>query len=73
MSKKLKVGERVQRRQGDGPRGTVSKIRIETMRTSLKENTEGLEGPAITVTVMWDNGTTSHFIPEGLDRVKAGK
>ena len=60
-------GDRVRRTDGEGPLGTVYKVRVETMRQSIK--TEGSEPPGVTVTVLWDNGTSSHFVPGGLERV----
>jgi len=63
----FKVGDQVVRRGQAGPVGIVRKIRQETVRTSLKESTDGEEEAAVTVTVLWDNGTTSHFVPEGLE------
>ena len=66
MSEEFKTGDRVKRSGQPGPLGTVQKIRIETVRTTLKE--DGSEPPGVTVTVLWDNGTLSHFVPEGLER-----
>ncbi|MCC6220121.1 MAG: hypothetical protein IT291_02660 [Deltaproteobacteria bacterium] len=68
MGKKFEVGDRVKRSGVEGPVGSVSKVRVETVRTTLKENKEGIEEPGVTVTVLWDNGTTSHFVPEGLEK-----
>lgn len=50
-----------------GPSGTVQNIRIETVRSSLKPNENEPLGMA--VTVLWDNGTLSHFVPESLRKV----
>lgn len=62
----FKTGDRVVRAETKGPLGTVQNVRIETVRTSIKE---GAEAPGVTVTVLWDNGTLSHFIPEGIEKV----
>ncbi len=59
-------GDRVKRISTEGPFGTVKKIRVETVRQSIK--TEGGEPPGVTVTVLWDNGTLSHFIPASLEK-----
>ncbi len=59
------TGDRVKQSGSDGPRGTVQKVRVETVRKSIKQKAEL---PGITVTVLWDNGTTSHFIPNGLEK-----
>ncbi len=67
MSELLAKGDRVVRKGHSGPVGTVALVRTETIRPSLKESQEGQEPPSIVVTVLWDNGTTSHFIPEGLE------
>ena len=69
MSNKLqfKTGDRVIRADMPGPAGTVQKLRIETTRTSVKA--DGAEPPGVTVTVLWDNGTLSHFVPDGLKKV----
>jgi hypothetical protein len=66
MAVKFKAGDLVKRVGKVGPKGTVQKIRVETTRSSLKE--ESAEGPGITVTVLWDNGTVSHFVPDGLEK-----
>lgn len=66
--KEFKAGDRVKRSDGVGPLGTVQTIRIESIRSSLKNNSDG-EGPGVNVTVLWDNGTLSHFVPEGLERI----
>jgi hypothetical protein len=65
MDMKFKQGDRVVRAGIPGPKGTVQKIRIESIRNTIKE--EGKEEPGVAVTVLWDNGTLSHFIPEGLE------
>ena len=70
MSDKFQSGDRVVRRGVPGPAGTVQKVRVETTRESLRESKEGEEPPAVTVTVVWDNGTISHFVPEGLERAQ---
>lgn len=59
------AGDRVKRSGTEGPLGTVKQVRVESVRQSLR--TEDGEPPGITVTVLWDNGTLSHFIPEGLE------
>lgn len=61
----FRQGDRVKRVGTEGPFGTVKGVRIESVRQSIR-NDKG-DPPGVTVTVLWDNGTTSHFIPEGLD------
>ena len=61
----FKVGDRVKNSFQSGPLGTVQKVRIETIRDSIKQ--DGKEPPGVTVTVLWDNGTLSHFVPSGLE------
>ena len=68
MSKAYKTGDRVKRTGSPGPYGTVNKVREESIRTSIKQ--EPGEPPGITVTVLWDNGTVSHFVPDGLECVE---
>ena len=63
----LKKGDRVRRVGISGPLGTDENIRMETVRQSIK--VDGAEPPGITVTVLWDNGTKSHFVPGGLEKV----
>ena len=63
----FEVGNRVKKVETKGPLGTVQKVRIETVRQSIK--VEGNEPPGVTVTVLWDNGTVSHFVPETLELV----
>ena len=65
----FKPGDRVRRKDNSsgsasGPLGTVQKVRVETFRQSIKLDRS--EPPGITVSVLWDNGTLSHFVPEGL-------
>ncbi len=62
---KLKVGDRVTRKGVPGPRGTVRKVRVEMVRTTIKE--DGIEPPGESILVLWDNGTLSHFVPEALE------
>jgi hypothetical protein len=62
------AGDRVKALGNSGPMGTVKRIRIETIRQSIKEEVRN-EPPGMTVTVLWDNGTLSHFVPEGLEKV----
>lgn len=50
-----------------GPAGTVQNIRIETVRSSLKPKEN--EPLGIAITVLWDNGTVSHFVPESLKKI----
>lgn len=64
----FKVGDKVVRPDVEGPAGTVKSIRVETVRDSLRQGEE--ETPGITVTVLWDNGTLSHFIPDALEKSK---
>ena len=66
MSTDFKIGDRVKRAGSPGPLGTVQKVRVEIVRNQLK--VEGGEPPGVSVTVMWDNGTLSHFVPEGLEK-----
>jgi hypothetical protein len=61
----FKQGDRVKRIGTEGPFGTVKQVRIESVRQSIRK--EDGEPPGITVTVLWDSGTLSHFIPEGLE------
>lgn len=69
MSKEFKTGDRVRRVGSTGPLGTVDKVRQESVRTTIKQ--EPGDPPGVTVTVLWDNGTLSHFVPEGLDVVES--
>ncbi|MCB0344505.1 MAG: hypothetical protein KDD66_05285 [Bdellovibrionales bacterium] len=69
MSVSLTAGDRVVRNGTTGPLGTVQKVRVERIRESLKENLEGKEPPGVTITVLWDNGTSSHFVPHALSKV----
>ncbi len=64
---KFKIGDRVSRIGVDGPKGVVSNIRVETAKDGIKK--EKKDSNNITVTVMWDNGTESHFIEEGLKHI----
>ncbi len=68
---KFKVGDRVIRRGLPGPQGTVKRVRVEAVRETLRENTEDMEPPGVSVTVLWDNGTASHFVPDGLEKAPA--
>jgi hypothetical protein len=61
----FKQGDRVKRAGTEGPSGTVKQVRIESVRQSIR-NDKG-DPPGVTVTVLWDNGTLSHFIPDGLE------
>ncbi|MCB0360051.1 MAG: hypothetical protein KDD44_10455 [Bdellovibrionales bacterium] len=62
----FKPGDRVARAgEASGPFGTVQSIRVETVRNSIKK--EGGEAAGVTITVLWDNGTLSHFVPSGLE------
>lgn len=65
----LKKGDRVRRVDAEGPLGTIQNVRIETVRQSIK--TDSNEPPGVTVTVLWDNGTVSHFVPGALEPVAA--
>ena len=62
----FKPGDKVTRAGTAGPYGIVQRVRIDTQRPSLKESAVGQEPPGVTVSVLWDNGTTSHFVPDGL-------
>jgi hypothetical protein len=66
MAVTFKAGDLVQRVGKSDSLGVVQKIRVETVRSSLRE--ESSEGPGVTVTVLWDNGTVSHFVPDGLEK-----
>jgi len=59
------LGDRVKRKDLVGPVGTVRNVRTETAQSSIKSDKAV---PTETITVLWDNGTLSHFIPEGLDK-----
>ena len=61
------TGDRVRIVGKTGPAGTVKRVRVETVRQSIRE-TES-EPPGVSVTVLWDNGTLSHFVPEGLEKL----
>ncbi|HQH28836.1 MAG TPA: hypothetical protein PLP17_15695 [Oligoflexia bacterium] len=63
----FKTGDRVRKTGTQGPVGTVERVRIETMRETIK--VDETEPPSVTVTVMWDNGTCSHFVPGGLEKI----
>lgn len=63
---KFKTGDRVKRVQGEGPLGTVQGVRVETTRQVIK--VDETEPPSVTVTVLWDNGTVSHLVPDGLEK-----
>jgi len=67
MAVSFQAGDLVQRVVKPGSVGIVQKIRVETVRSSLRAGSS--EGPGITVTVLWDNGTISHFIPDGLEKI----
>ncbi len=67
MAASFQTGDVVQRIGKPGAVGTVQNVRVETVRSSLKEDSD--EGPGITVTVLWDNGTISHFVPNGLEKI----
>lgn|GEM_PF-1289937 len=67
----VQVGDTVIRKGVPGPRGIVDGIRVETTRPTLRQE-EG-EPPGVTVSVLWDNGTTSHFVPNGVEVVSPGK
>ncbi|MCB0359334.1 MAG: hypothetical protein KDD44_06850 [Bdellovibrionales bacterium] len=69
MAETFKPGDRVVRRDVAGPEGTVQKIREERIRETLRESTDGDEPLGITVTVLWDNGTASHFVPDALQKL----
>jgi len=70
VATKLKVGDRVIRQDVSGPHGTIKKIRVETVGPSLKEAPVGKEPPGVTVTVLWDNGSMSHLIPDSLQTIQ---
>ena len=60
-------GDRVKRADQSGPLGTVTKVRIERTKASLKSDSG--EPPGVSVTVLWDNGTLSHFVPDSLQKL----
>lgn len=64
---KFKTGDRVRRTSVQGPLGTVQSVRVESIRQAIK--VDETEPPSMTVTVLWDNGTVSHLVPDGLERV----
>ncbi|HMO18311.1 MAG TPA: hypothetical protein PKA63_06320 [Oligoflexia bacterium] len=61
----FKQGDKVRRVGTEGPEGTVKQVRIESVRQSIR--TEEGDPPGVTVTVLWANGTLSHFVPDGLE------
>ena len=63
----FKVGDRVVRPDIDGPEGVIQNIRIETVKMSVKK--DGQEQPGVAISVLWDNGTLSHFVPSALKKV----
>lgn len=63
----IKIGDRVIQANAIGPKGRVQNVRIETTRSTIKQNAD--ESLGISITVLWDNGTLSHFVPEGLKKV----
>lgn len=67
VGSRFKAGDKVVRNGTKGPTGVVQNIRIETTKNTIKQ--DGLEEPGVAVTVLWDNGTTSHFVPEGLEKI----
>lgn len=70
MAQKFRVGDRVIRAGVSGPHGTVKKVRVEVLGPSLREAANGQEPAGVTVTVLWDNGTMSHLIPDGLETIR---
>lgn len=67
-SETFKIGDRVVRLDSEGPAGTVEKVREEIVRETIKQDEN--EPLAVTVTVRWDNGTLSHFVPDSLRRLE---
>ena len=63
----FKIGDRVVRPDIDGPTGVIQNIRVETVKTSVKK--DGQEQPGVAISVLWDNGTLSHFVPSALKKV----
>ncbi len=61
----IKQGNRVLRTGTTGPKGTVKQIRVESIRQTMRTG-EG-DPLGVTVTVLWDNGTLGHFVPDGLE------
>jgi len=68
MANELKKGDRVKRVGREGPLGTVQQVRVESIRSTMKNDSN--EPPGVTVTVLWDNGTLSHFVPDGLEPLR---
>jgi len=66
-TKGYKTGDRVKRVDSEGPLGTVQNVRVETVRQSIK--TDSAEPLSVTVTILWDNGTKSHFVPGGIEHI----
>ena len=64
----FKIGDRVFRPGIEGPAGVVKNIRIETVKDSIKK--DGTEQPGVAISVLWDNGTISHFVPSALKKVE---
>jgi hypothetical protein len=64
----FKQGDRVKRAGTAGPSGTVKQIRQETTRQTMR-TVDGGEPPGVAVSVLWDNGSLAHFIPEGLEKI----
>ena len=63
----FKVGDRVIRPDVDGPAGVIHNIRVETVKMSVKK--DGQEQPGVAISVLWDNGTLSHFVPSALKKL----
>ena len=67
MELDFRVGDRVIRPDIDGPSGVIQNIRVETVKMSVKK--DGQEQPGVAISVLWDNGTLSHFVPSALKKV----
>ena len=66
MNTAFKSGDKVVRVGHEGPVGIVQKVRLETMRAGLKDPDE--QSRSVTISVLWGNGTLSHFVPDGLEK-----
>ena len=65
QNQSFEAGARVVRQGTAGPKGTVQKVRTDTVRSSIVNSKDMDRGT--TVTVIWDNGTVSHYISGSLE------
>ncbi|MDC0358876.1 hypothetical protein OAO01_08675 [Oligoflexia bacterium] len=63
-SGKVKIDDRVKRKKGEGCLGTVKDVRAEVVASGGDSKDK-----ALLVSVKWDNGTFSYFVPEALEVV----